>query len=275
MKLVIYHFSDLHYSIEKRKDIEIIIRSLVFDINNFKEYFKDYKKIVIFAGDLFLNGENNNDENSFILDDFVTKILSSTGISENEFFIVPGNHDVNRNKITDTYEKGLYEKYKDNNSLNNLYDNPGFDFDIIKMRMTNYSDFRELMSSQSLIKSNLFYNSYKLDLPDNLSIGIIEFNNAWIDSGLRPNENNILLPEHAITDSLIDLKDTNIKIAISHFPLEMHSQFNYNSLYPYLIKHFDFYFTGHLHDSDFDYSQKLLGKLYHFKSAYLYNKKSK
>lgn len=93
-KLTILHLSDLHYSAEKRSDLQIIIGALLKDIQNLSAEGIN-PDIIIFTGDLVHPG---SEETLFAeaKKDFIDPLLEVSNVLPENFFLVPGNHDINQ-----------------------------------------------------------------------------------------------------------------------------------------------------------------------------------
>jgi 3',5'-cyclic AMP phosphodiesterase CpdA/orotate phosphoribosyltransferase len=103
MKSAILHISDLHFVLEKNDNGDIINSSLINTLPNYIKLFIDQveKKChdntiqiskVLITGDLADNGEVDEYKR---LKDFFNKLSTKFKISNTDFIIVPGNHDIN------------------------------------------------------------------------------------------------------------------------------------------------------------------------------------
>lgn len=103
-KIRILHISDLHYD-QSNEDMQKIIESFFDDIIKQGEI-----DIIIFSGDLVQKGDKNLF--SEVKENFINPLLEKLNLTKNDFFIVPGNHETNREKTSD-YEFELKKNFND------------------------------------------------------------------------------------------------------------------------------------------------------------------
>ena len=92
------HLSDWH---QKGKDFDrkVVLRALIKDIKERKEISSDLEKIdfVIFSGDVAFRGKP--EEYQAAKEQFFQPLLEACGLGPKQLFIVPGNHDLDRDKF--------------------------------------------------------------------------------------------------------------------------------------------------------------------------------
>jgi len=100
------HLSDLHFKSGKEAEQfnrKIVLDSLWIDIR--KQIQKGLKPdFIFFTGDVAFHGKK--DEYDLAIEQFFEPLLKHTGLSKDRLFIVPGNHDIDRDKIA----QGLNER---------------------------------------------------------------------------------------------------------------------------------------------------------------------
>ena len=97
------HLSDFHFRTDKnpKGKVEDYNRSVVFDslLRDLKSYPKDNNlsiDFIIITGDIAYSGRKDEYKQA---KEFFTKLLKIFGLKKNRLFIIPGNHDVDRDKI--------------------------------------------------------------------------------------------------------------------------------------------------------------------------------
>ena len=109
-KLGILHISDVHINASSISEIDSLVEKLINDIEKVKSENSINIDLICFAGDLIGRGDKAfEDEMQIRLaeEHFIQPLLKATGLTEKEFILVPGNHEVNINKIAKRTEKGL------------------------------------------------------------------------------------------------------------------------------------------------------------------------
>jgi predicted phosphodiesterase len=107
------HLSDLHLTCKSKdkdwtvKSInqDIVIKSLLEAIDDLLIKKGQNPDIIFITGDLVHGGKEDEYQ---VAEEFCKKLLEITGLNKQSLFIVPGNHDVNREKVTETHIKKWY-----------------------------------------------------------------------------------------------------------------------------------------------------------------------
>src|SRR5262249_37929295 len=95
--VTLLHLSDLHYSHEQSKNISIIRKALIDDLERLSQ-LSVIPDIVIFSGDLVYSGE---DAENFanVKEEFLNPLLQKLNLGSDVVFITPGNHDISRRQV--------------------------------------------------------------------------------------------------------------------------------------------------------------------------------
>ena len=244
-EIKILHMSDLHYDSSKPKDTQIILDALWKDLDNFPGI-----DFIVFSGDMVKEGDKK-DEFEKASRVFIDPLLEKTNLSENDFFITPGNHDIQMSKIDEIIEDGLKSKLKDRESVNAFLDrqiDEGFKH---IERLENFNDFKTRFKTPYTVTSNKLFTTYSIQ-KKNIKIGIACLNTCWRATG-APDDGDrgkLLIGERQIDVALSNIKDCDIKIALYHHPIDCLTEYDYCDSEKRLSMEFDFLFCGHLHSSN-------------------------
>jgi predicted phosphodiesterase len=258
----IIHVSDLHLesdnpSFEKKN----IIAALAEDI---KKYVDD-STLLFFTGDLIEKGGIEFGENKPMAfqsfeELFIKPILSCNPWLKNKIFLVPGNHDVFREKIDPISEDGLKSNLKTCKSVNEF---------IITNRnnirhLDRIADYKKWEQNFYSVYQNctlsLFENTFMLKI-DELNVGITCLNSSWLCKDSNDKE-NLIIGKNQIDNSLDKIKNCHVKLALSHHPLEFLREFDREPVKIELYKNYDILFTGHVHELASSYTQDLYGNIF-------------
>lgn len=257
----IIHLADLHLECETPSyDKQEIIKSLAQDLKS----FVDKTTILFFTGDLIDKGakEFNKSEEAFDCFEkvFIDPLLDCNPMLKGKIFIVPGNHDVYRNKIDQYSEAGLKANLKDNNILNAfIQENRSSSKHLDRLNDYKIWENKFYLKYNSLNTTN-FENTFKLNI-GKYSVGITALNSSWLCKDDSDKE-NILLGKNQIENSLVKINDCNIKLALVHHPMEFFRDFDREASKGLLYKNYDILFTGHVHELASSYTQDLLGNIF-------------
>ncbi|MFN8283448.1 MAG: metallophosphoesterase [Chitinophagales bacterium] len=257
----IIHISDLHLESETPSfEKAAIITALSIDL---KKQVNE-NTLLFFTGDLIDKGALNfvDKENAFYAFEksFIDPILNQNPSLKGKIFIVPGNHDVYRNKIDKYSESGLKSELDNVKSLDTFIQSNRLKSKHLE-RVEDYkkweSDFYQKYNSKN---SSNFEYTYKLTI-GKYKVGITCLNSAWLCKDEFDKE-NLLLGKNQIENSLSEINDCHIKLALSHHPLEFFKDFDRETLKVSIYRNYDILFTGHVHEVASSYTSDLLGSIF-------------
>ena len=265
MNVSILHIADLHISKKKLHDIKIVREKLLLDLVNMQKKEGLNIDFIVFSGDIINKGENSKVEYPLAYEEFIKPLLNHLGRSLNDIFLVPGNHDVDRKKTSKNFEDGLASNLNDLDSLNTFFDSFGENKGeeaFLKRKLDGYSTLCDkVLKNKNLVERNFFFDIYKIKVAK-IDVGIIALNSAWRSSGFGDDDRRLLIGARVVEKASTFIKDCDLKLAISHHPLDMLTTWDQKTTKNTLAQNVNIFFTGHLHDSDFTYEKPILGKLY-------------
>ena len=123
----ILHISDFHLDPKDKEDnINHIVHPLIKRIQ--KVILEKPIDLIFFTGDLVnIGGKNYSGLDEAFLDfeeTFIDPLLKVTNLTKDSFFLVPGNHDINRTSDSIRIEKGLEQDLDSQEKLNEFFKNP-------------------------------------------------------------------------------------------------------------------------------------------------------
>src|SRR5271157_2289138 len=171
------HMSDIHFSENYRADLKKVGDALLADLKKFIDTETVLKPdAVIFTGDLTYDGKATDFQGAW--DDFINPVLNIFRLNQNSFFICPGNHDIERNRIDSIVDDGLKAQLVNNNKVNDFLDSLDKRPDIgFFSRLTNFEEFKASKESQHKIRGNKLFSTYIIKKQD-WNIGIALLNTA-------------------------------------------------------------------------------------------------
>jgi len=232
-KIRILHISDLHYG--KEKDILIIIEKFFEDLDKIKNNID----MVIFSGDLVQYG--NTDLLKEANEKFIVPLLEKLKLTINDFFIVPGNHETNRNNIS-SHEKIIKKNY-DEKTLQDIFNfSDGMLF--IK-KLEEFNQFKKDLKQDSVIFNDI-YSTHKKNVKGK-SIGISCLNSTLFcrKDDTEIDEGNLIISTFQISKAIESIKENDFKICVFHHGMEyFKDRIEIESI---LHKNYDLLLTGHVH----------------------------
>jgi len=186
-------------------------------------------------------------------------ILRECNLSPKELFIVPGNHDLDRTQfdrlpssLANPLESGIEAKKW-------LYDIERR-HDALKI-FKNFADFVGQYTKQE----NSNYSNIRSLIVGGKRIALLGINSAWMcarrknSKGEFDDKGVVVIGEPQIYESLREISEFDIKIAVLHHPFEWLAEFESSQIKRSLIRGCDFILRGHQHEPHVELIQSSYG----------------
>lgn len=242
MKYRWVHLSDIHFAYKDYHSNRL--RDKLFE--HLEEISREDKINFLFiTGDL-------TDKNADYTEDlyrFISDLLSILGLDENRFFIVPGNHDLERCQSRELILQNIKQK-EDDNFVYKL------DEDTIKMLISSQKKYFEFYkrSKKEDYPSGEIHFIKKVD-----GVNIIHLNTSWL-CGMDGEEGSLFIGANKLYEVLraSNISSQSLNIAIGHHSFDCLHQKEREQLRS-LFRDFyiDFYLSGHLHQSSIYYDKHI------------------
>ncbi len=239
------HLSDWHQK-GKGFDRSVVLNKLKDDIENRSKIHSDLEKIdfIVFSGDLTFSGKKEEFEAA--RDNFLEPVRLAAGVDKDRVFIVPGNHDMNRDlfkylppdltKPLTTHE-AIIEWLDDEMGLEEI--------------LKPFKEYRQFVHQYAGDHLSPYAFGIEISI-DGKSIAIMGFNSALM-CGRNIISNNvddygkIILGEPQIHDILRKYESAHIRIAVMHHPMEWLTESDRDKVEGALKKAMHIILCGHLH----------------------------
>lgn len=170
-------------------------------------------------------------------------------LAKERLFVIPGNHDVNRDSVDPDAQETLKRKAEQSkdyvDEINLRFKNRQLVLQNSMRRLAEYAQFVEsTLPHQHDTGERVRYA--KLVEIDGLKIGIGGLNSAW--SCLNQDDHALwLAAEWQLDETKTELKDAALRIALMHHPVECLNQSEQAFVVERLASDFDFFLHGHGH----------------------------
>ena len=252
------HLSDWHQK-GKEFDREVVRDKLIEDLERRTEISGNLAKIdfIIFSGDV-AHGAKPEEYNA-AKEELFEPVLKATGLDSDKLFIVPGNHDLNREELEDLPSAAL--KPFDSN-----VDVEKWLVDERKRRLLlepfhAFSEFVTAITGQEKPE----YANFRILVIEKKRVALLGLNSAWmcgrhLDSmGEVDDERYVLVGEPQIHESLRQISKADIRIAILHHPFDWMTKFDRDKIESRLMSESDFILRGHQHQPQVSVIKSTLG----------------
>lgn len=257
----IIHISDFHLDsnpISLKK--ELLVDALITDLK--KQNIDTGNCIFVISGDLIDKGGKKGFANTKAALDyfktiFIDKIVTELSVSNDQIFFTPGNHDVDRDKVDPIIENGTLSFVSTTDGVNDF---------IIKNK--DNSKYLDRLEDFKLFEKEFYKDTQLTRQLSNFdscfitkdNVGIACINSSW-RSSKENEEGNLIVGEKQIESAISFLKNTDVKIAVMHHPLEDLIKADRDGIKSAIYKHFDILLIGHKHKLDIDYTRNFHGTL--------------
>jgi len=255
------HISDLHLCKPKHGwDADHVLEALRIDFNHMKDQYALNPDLIFFTGDVAYGQLGDNawamssqyEEAAILFEEIRTQF--SPEVARENFFIVPGNHDVNRARIlraTTHFLDSLLEKTPSValQEVTRLLHDGDKDWQACMERLEDYRTFLEICGFDHLLqdKEHLIYHAVREI--NGVQVGVAGLNSAWSCSGEREKGKLWLGGHWQIQNLRPHIKNATVKIALMHHPLNWFSPAEDPILIPEIERTFDFFLHGHEHQN--------------------------
>ncbi|MCJ8274137.1 MAG: hypothetical protein MJK04_32655, partial [Psychrosphaera sp.] len=177
---------------------------------------------------------------------------NNESLVKERLFLVPGNHDVNRDEINpfaQAHSKQLAEK-SEKHIANINKDFAGFKKvtrDAMD-RLGPYSEFIERYAKHQHDKGGRCFYTHQFEVND-IPIGIVGFNSAWSCADDTDDRRLWLAGEWQFAKAEELLSKPHLKIGLMHHPVDWLAQAERSIATKMLARDFNFFLHGHTHDA--------------------------
>lgn len=250
---VILSLSDAH--IGKRGtelDSLTVLESLLKDVTHCRTTYGLRPNLIIFTGDIVfgqqpgISIEKQYDE----ADKFIKALYDALEAAQESIpiLIVPGNHDINRDKIS-TFVKDGRNSLSAKRVDEILQDRTSLDWNDIFKRQDAWFNFLQRHSKHWTIDETFLTSRGFID-HNGITIGVVGLNSSWA-SHEQDEQNKIWVGRRQYETAYHDVKNADFRIIASHHPISWLHPEERNFLKQRIPSHFHLYLHGHDHDEWF------------------------
>lgn len=245
--LRILHFSDFHLNGNKIPQAEQVIyfmKTALLDIKKEKKI-----DIIIFSGDfLDKGGEGFQHDILTGLNAFKEKVIepltSSLELPLSRVIFTPGNHDINRSTIDKYAESGIESGINGIQDVIALISEKSIH---VTARSASFKEFEKKYyeTCDDVEYSHSDFNSQIIMTVNGLKIGFVLINTIWRCGD--NDANKIVMGINQLAENPINHEKLDLKIAVTHYPIDHLKEFERNDVINLLAKNYDLFCTGHTH----------------------------
>ena len=198
----ILHLSDMHTRCDVQFDYSVVLDPLVSRLRKDRDERGLRPELLILSGDIAWSG--NKDEYE-LAHEFLSKVCSELDISKDAVFIVPGNHDVDRDEYTIAEQTKTFQ-YENMRELNQDIENKKSRKHLFR-GLGRYSDFiNENYSHLEGTHDALFPYVLTYATSEGKILALMGLNSAWL-SRYSPDKEKVAIGQYQVVMALEALKE--------------------------------------------------------------------
>lgn len=246
---VILALSDAHIGMPNRElDSLSVLQPFLIDLRRMVDKYSLMPDLIVVSGDIVygqykdLSIEVQYSE----AEKFIKAIYEALNCKPEELplLLVPGNHDINREKITDIQKQGRDNLTKE--AVDKvLMGNASQDYRDIFRRQDAWFNFMKKFSFHWSVDET-FLTSRGILHHDGLSIGVVGFNSSWT-SHEQAEQGKIWIGKRQYEKAFSEIKDADFKIAVSHHPVSWLHPEDKRYMKEKISSQFHLFLHGHEH----------------------------
>jgi Leucine-rich repeat (LRR) protein len=249
------HLSDLHACKPKTSwDARRVTQTLCNDLQYMEGQYGLRPDLIFFTGDAAY-GQIGTDQGKAIVDqfqeahDFLTAVreVFSPTVEQRNLFLVPGNHDVNRKRIS-TFETRFLQQIESLDEIQQVVQEAGLDWQRLLGRLDDYASCLERFGYDHLLtqRDRLIYADAREVA--GVRVGIAGFNSAWSAQGGREDLGKLWMAGRFQLETIQQaMPPHDIAIALLHHPNNWLVAEENPSFGRLLEREFTFVLHGHEH----------------------------
>ncbi|MFB0536237.1 MAG: metallophosphoesterase [Anaerolineae bacterium] len=236
------HLSDLHFRESSSYDENIVLKALLRDIAKCSHDDSLQPDFIILSGDIAFASRS---EEYALAQQFLDELLETTGLPKDCLFLVPGNHDVDRDAIS-ALAAGATAILSKRDAVNRFLADDD-DRARVFQRFHNYQEFvnRYLDKKHTPFDSAHYFYVKHIEVAGR-RVAILGLNSAWLAAS-DEDRNRLLLGERQVRTALDAAEDADLRLAVMHHPFDWLQDFDRDDVEPLLCSKCDFVLHGHMH----------------------------
>lgn len=251
------HLSDRHFSLDSAQiPSEKIQEFLLRDLQKRKDFDEDLENIdyFFFTGDLVYSGKKQEFESAF--KSFLLPLINLLKIKNENVFIVPGNHEINRDKINEKRNEIRTKISERKLSLKEIEEIIGdkHQKEILLEPFNDYIDFINKNYPHLNLDKQSHGGFHIIRNKNNFVVEITGINTAWLGYGGSKDKErlSIGLPFLKKYQNSTD-NSKNLRILLMHHPFDWLKgcQKEFDNIPKFIRFKYDVILQGHLHERNY------------------------
>jgi serine/threonine protein kinase/predicted MPP superfamily phosphohydrolase len=238
------HISDLQLSTSQTYDTNVALKALLYDIDKRIEWYGLHPDFIAVTGDIAHSGQPSEYD---LARQFFDELLYTTGLNKSRLFLVPGNHDVDQESVSQG-ARNIGESLTDQQVVNAILASPE-DRQLMFARFGSYAAFVNSYVGEHLrFDKDRYFYIHTLELLGR-RIAVLGLNSAWLSTSEQDDVKGLVIGERQVRSTLEQSTDADLRIALIHHAFDQLREFDRKDVEPMLVDGCDFVLHGHVHQT--------------------------
>jgi predicted DNA-binding transcriptional regulator YafY len=234
------HLSDIHLGSEDGYGHDIVLSALIEAFSDGGTLADRRPDVIFCTGDIAQSGKPAQ---YVTAGQFFTDLSRTTGVPTERIFLVPGNHDIDRDRVSKAFVLPL----ADRRAAESFFGPDGVeDREIAFRRFGAYAEFqRDRFGLPFTAERPYLLTRFRIGVE---IVGVLGLNTAWI-AHQADAQGKLVIGERLVRQALRELADepSTIRVVLLHHPLDWLRDFERDAVRSLLVESVDFILHGHLH----------------------------
>ncbi len=241
------HLSDFHLRPNIAWSQDVVLHSLLDDIaTRYCASRQDDRPDLLFlTGDIAFSGKP---EEYRLAEEFVRELMTTTGVSAERLFIIPGNHDIDRSVEEDAF-RGVQQSLSTETEVDRFFANDGRRRTLFR-RQGAFREFVSRIAPPSSPFSDSSFAHWKTTTVGPIQITALLLDSAWLAEGGDLDTGRLLVGERQVIDAYSSMAKPALTFGLSHHPFAWLKDFEQITVENLLLERVDIMLRGHVHSAD-------------------------
>lgn len=246
------HLSDLHLTCKtdnkdwttESNNQDTVINSLLTAIQTLLIDKQQKPNIIFITGDLVYSGQTKEYE---VAKEFCEQLLTITGLTKQQLFIVAGNHDVNRKEIKPLHIESYY-KFKAKDKISEILSDSDV-YPVLMRKLTGFYQFSNDFLGLNCKPKQHYIIAKAIEIKEiPIKINLLGLNSALFAGYDSDDQQKLAFGSYQIEQAFDKLdKEADLTIAFFHHPFSCFHSCE-KSIQNQIKQKADLILTGHLHN---------------------------
>jgi predicted phosphodiesterase len=245
-------------------NLRVVLDALWRDLPGRIRELDNQLDFIAFTGDVAQSGKA--EEYQLAEEHFFKPLLKHTGLSREQLFIVPGNHDVDWDLVK-LINPDIPSSLVDRDKVTALLRDGG-QRRLLFQTMMGYGEFARRFFGQAPNHPTVqdpLYSYVRPIASATHSVALVGLNSAWLSGFNKDSEGNVvdrgnlLIGDKQVGDAIREAEASTVRIALVHHPPSWLKEFDELDVNRWLRAACDFVLLGHMHVPNFE-QEKALGR---------------